>query len=139
MKVVVFVKISTGAVVEILPYRETYGKKVLERHAPFVMDLKIPCEDSKSHAFECLKCKYNDWEACDRIKYLRAIWTAGTVFDPPKPTERRYKIEVESFISKESAEIFKEDQSAEEKALILSRADKNPITEDSIIDGLERE
>ena len=99
------------------------------------MELKIPCNDDKSDLFPCGKCKYNDWELCDRIKYLRNNWTTGDIFTEPKPTDYRYKINFESFISKDSVDLFKVGMSETTKDTIIANAINNERTEIDIIEN----
>jgi len=149
MKVVVFVKKaighgSNGRIVEILSFRERFAKKDFDDTIPIVMEMNIPCNDYESNCFNCARCEYNDWETCDRIKYLRLEWSAGTIDLPPKPINKsRYKINWTPYLSSDSIELMdKKDKVVSERDLISSRADKNQrsITdiEDTKVNALER-
>lgn len=104
MKVYVYIKIkenknpqgtTKGDIIYVYPMVEDQGKLTLDNFIPVVMDLKIPCgEDFNKQVYDCSKCKENDWETCDVIKYQRAKWTAGDIDNPPKTEKaRRYSID----------------------------------------------
>lgn len=99
-----------GDVIEILPIdnRCVSGKKVFQSFLPVVVkDLKIPCGDGvqgaagpwaytdDGPAYSCGKCPYNDLADCDKVKYLKAIWTGGDILNPPTVIKKRmYKVNV---------------------------------------------
>ncbi len=129
--------ITVGKISEVLPVWSAikYGKKTLDSFIPVVMELKIPCNDSKSDLFLCGPCQWNDWELCDRIKYLRNEWTPGDVDNPPKAFRGRYQIDYSAFISESSlAEYGKEEKTETKMNFLMLQAENNQKTDAAIID-----
>lgn len=89
-----------GDIIEILPTPDI-GKEAEKLYSVISKDIKIPCGDgvldaagvfgmsSRGPLWNCGICKYNDPDDCERTKYLRYDFDAGTLFDPPKIVQKR--------------------------------------------------
>jgi len=140
MKVYAYINIADklkGDIIYIYPMVEDQGKLTLNKFIPVVIDLNIPCGDAFNKLeYNCVRCKDNDWETCDKIKYERAVWSAGDILNPPKVIKRRrYMIDRTEFISGESELLItKADKTEQEKLTIITNAKNNEQLKTVIIE-----
>ena len=127
---------TRGDLIYIYPMVRDQGKLTHDSFFPVVIDLKIPCGDrftigTDGKEWDCTKCRYNDLDDCDVVKYSRALWSLGDIENPPKVIKKcRYNIDIDSILSVDSKKIvYKTINTREEEELIISRADNNPVTE----------
>jgi len=148
MKVFAFVKIRTnkapqgatrGCVISFHRTESPRSEEELKFFLPVLVDINIPCGDKYDRGNKCGSCKYNDPQECDVQKYGRAIWTSGDILNPPRVAKkRRYKIDIDSFLSPDSlAVIDKLEKTKEERDMIISNALKNEVFESLILDKVK--
>ena len=101
-----------------------------------VVDLNIPCGRPFGKKAPCRSCKDAEPELCDFIKYKRGSWSSGDVLEKPELLlKRRYNVDFESFLSKESLDlVVKEDKTEQDRILLATNAKTNPIEKTDIID-----
>jgi len=108
------------------PLDYEFSKEELKFFLPVVVELKIPCDEYGKQP--CRKCQHNNPESCDAIKYIKGLWSTGTVFQEPKLLmKRKYNIDRSKFLSADSELLItKENKTLEERNAIISNAKKNP-------------
>lgn len=81
-----------------------HGADAMNGLTPILVDIAIPC----GVKFDippnyCNRCRWNDPESCDVIKYTRGVWSTGELFKKPKVVQyRKYKIEIDKLLSGDS-------------------------------------
>ena len=91
---------KAGDIIEILS-TGAIGQKAEEFFRVIQKEILIPCGDGVEDAagvfsmgdkgpnWNCGVCKYNDPDDCERTKYLRYDFNAGTLFEPPAVIQKR--------------------------------------------------
>lgn len=133
MKVFAWVKNKAGLaheqgdVIYFYPMVEDQGKDTLNHFYPLVVDITIPCGETFAKVkHDCPRCKWNDPDSCDVIKYTRGKWSTGDVLNPPKIIEKReYKVDISKIID---STILKEEKTTIEKEAIITDTKKTENT-----------
>lgn len=155
MKVYAFIKIkenkhpqgsTTGDIIFIYPIDVPQARLDINDFFPVVIDLNIPCGENfkqialqNRNAIPCSRCEYNDVDMCDVRKYTQAIWTEGTLENPPKvEKKRRYYIDRTQFIDP-TAEFLavNDEKTEEEKIQTFNIAKSNEQLKTIIADKME--
>ena len=146
MKVFAYIKIHQhptkdykGDIIYLYPtteFQQHQGNLTLNDHLPVLIEANIPCDEGMGlpkgyGAFnkveqDCGKCTNNDPTLCDKIKYQRAVFSGGSLFEEPIIINKRmYYIDVDDFLSVDSkASIAIANKTKEKMGAILTTAIK---------------